>query len=174
MPLPEIARWEDKDEIVHMSSDNEYAAVAIIFCDNKVVVEKRSTSKDDPWSGQFSLPGGHYANGDEILRSTAIRETLEETGIDLKRNAKYLGHFGPFAPGNRQNMQVYAYVFEIPNLVSFVPSSESEYLLWLELSELERSEGLMGISYKFNRGIIWGLTARIISKFLELSKDRTK
>ena len=174
MPLPEIARWEDKDEIVHMSSDNEYAAVAIIFCDNKVVVEKRSTSKDDPWSGQFSLPGGHYTEGDEILKSTAIRETFEETGIDLKRNAKYLGHFGPFVPGNRQNMQVYAYVFEIPKLVSFVPSSESEYLTWLELSELEKSEEFMGISYKFKQGIIWGLTARVISKFLELSKHRTK
>ena len=158
----------NKSEIVDMMDGMEYAAVAIILCRNRLVIEKRSSTRNDPWSGQFSLPGGHYAKGDKILRETAIRETLEETGIDLKKNSEYQGHFGPFTPQNRKNLEVYAYVFEIPEPQQLRSSEESEYLLWVELSELLLSEGNYGRSFKIKNGIIWGLTERIIERFLEL------
>ncbi len=174
MRIPDTVKWWNVNEMVDLKDDKEYAAVAIVLCKNSLVIEKRSSTREDPWSGQFSLPGGHYSKEDSILRETAIRETLEETGIDLKRNAKYLGHFGPFVPRNRLNLEVHAYVFEIPEPVQLVPSGETEYLLWVQLSDLHKFDEENEKSFKINEGIVWGLTARIIQKFLELSDIDTK
>lgn len=174
MRAPETGGWRKESELVDMKEGKEYAAVAIILCNESLVVEKRSSIRDDPWSGQFSLPGGHHSKMDNTLRDTAIRETLEETGVNLDKNAKYIGHLGPFVPRNRPNLEVYAYAFEIPEQLELISSEESEYLVWVELSELHLFEGDYGRSFKFREAVIWGLTERIIERFLELREFSTK
>jgi 8-oxo-dGTP pyrophosphatase MutT (NUDIX family) len=168
MHIRHSAGRQNTTEIVDLKDGKEYAAVAIVLLRNKIIIEKRTSAKNDPWAGQFSLPGGHYSKGDKTLRDTAIRETLEETGIDLKEGSDYLGHFGPFVPGNRHNLEVYAYVFELHEPRPLVPSEESEYLLWVGLSELLPFNGDYGKSFKIEAGVVWGLTERIIENFLEL------
>ncbi len=173
MLIPDTIGWKNTSEIVQMKEGMEYAAVAIVVHNNKIVIQKRSSVEGDPWSGQFSLPGGHFAKEDEILKKTAIREMKEETGVDLERNSKYLGHFGPFTPRNRQNMEVYAYVFRVPQQVLLITSTESEFLTWVDVTELQFTKGNFGLSFVVNNGIIWGLTARILEQFLELCNANT-
>ena len=51
----------------------------------------RAEHPQDPWSGQMAFPGGRCERGDEDLERTAIRETAEEIGLDLRRSGHALG-----------------------------------------------------------------------------------
>lgn len=174
MHIPDTVGWRDENEIVQMKKGMEYSAVAIVISNDRIVIEKRSSTKDDPWSGQFSLPGGHYSKVDRVLRETAVRETLEETGLNLDKNSNYLGHFGPFSPGNKPNMEVYAYVFEMEHPTPLISSRESEYILWVALSDLAQTNETTIPAYRIREGLIWGLTARIIERFMLFCKLNTK
>ena len=59
------------------------AAVALIVrlgISMDVLLIKRSTNERDPWSGHMR---GRWEPDDSELQQTAIRETFEETGVDL-------------------------------------------------------------------------------------------
>ena len=69
-----------------MSPQTATAAVAIIKSlapNESVLVLRRASHPQDPWSGHFSFPGGRSEKKDNNLLSTCIRETREETGIPL-------------------------------------------------------------------------------------------
>jgi 8-oxo-dGTP pyrophosphatase MutT (NUDIX family) len=73
------------------------AAVALIFRlgENDVpelLFIKRAEYEGDPWSGQIAFPGGRAEERDGSLAETAIRETREETGIDLAREGMICVH----------------------------------------------------------------------------------
>jgi 8-oxo-dGTP pyrophosphatase MutT (NUDIX family) len=55
---------------------NQVSKVIAVTLDNKVLILKRADT------GEFDIPGGHGKSG-ETPEFTAIRETLEETGLDL-------------------------------------------------------------------------------------------
>lgn len=48
----------------------------------EMLLIQRAVRSSDPWSGQLAFPGGK-ANGKETLLETALRETKEETAVDL-------------------------------------------------------------------------------------------
>ena len=52
---------------------------------------QRAVYDPDPWSGQIAFPGGREEPDDESLMHTAIRETFEETQMDLRESAHLLG-----------------------------------------------------------------------------------
>ncbi|MCM8530480.1 MAG: NUDIX domain-containing protein [Lentisphaeraceae bacterium] len=61
-----------------------FAAVTIITFENKeTLILKRANNPLDPWAGHLSLPGGKIEKGESPLQA-AMRETLEESGINLK------------------------------------------------------------------------------------------
>ena len=66
------------------------AAVALILRalpdDLELLLIKRARDPRDPWSGHMALPGGRRDAADPDLASTAVRETLEETGVELTRD----------------------------------------------------------------------------------------
>jgi 8-oxo-dGTP diphosphatase len=62
------------------------ADIVIEWADGSIVLVKR---KNDPYKGFWALPGG-MMDGEETIAQTAIRETKEETGLDV-RLAKIIG-----------------------------------------------------------------------------------
>ena len=69
-----------------MSSRNEFpnrpvpAVGAIVFRDGAVLLVKRGA---EPSKGRWSLPGGALETG-ETVEAAAVRETLEETRVDVR------------------------------------------------------------------------------------------
>ena len=80
------------------------AAVAVILhapadaAEASVLFVKRAEYAGDPWSGHVALPGGRAEPGDATPWDTAVRETLEETGLDLREGARLLGALDELYP----------------------------------------------------------------------------
>lgn len=154
----------------------ERAAVMILITKGKddfeVLLLKRKEDPGDRWSGQICLPGGRAEEGDGDLIETAIREVREETGIKVDRNSIIFA-LEPVFPLNSPSLKVSPFIAELKEKKEVRPGDEIEDAFWVPLSELKevdpKAYGLSGeIAYKIKYGIVWGMTARIIKKFLGL------
>jgi 8-oxo-dGTP diphosphatase len=63
------------------------ADTIIIAEDGEILLIRR---KNPPFQDHWALPGGFIETGEEAIEDCAVRETLEETGLDVKL-AKLLG-----------------------------------------------------------------------------------
>jgi 8-oxo-dGTP pyrophosphatase MutT (NUDIX family) len=152
----------------------------------EVLLIKRAESKRDPWSGHVALPGGRRDRGDEDLTRTAIRETSEETGVELGSFGWFLGRLARVAPSHPTlpPITITPYVFGVPEQVQANDdSAEVDQVLWVPVRVLfdPRTRGTKTMSfpegpaefpcYRVHGHTIWGLTFRILSGFGELSGD---
>src|SRR5437867_492237 len=79
----------------------------------EILLIERAEREGDPWSGQIAFPGGRRQRGDRTLLDTAKRETKEEVGLSLSRNARLLGWLPARAPANRVEWVVVPFVFSL-------------------------------------------------------------
>ncbi|XXQ30063.1 Nudix hydrolase domain-containing protein [Plasmodiophora brassicae] len=70
---------------------------------------QRAVRSSDPWSGQLAFPGGK-ANGKETLLETALRETKEETAVDLGDSHTFQ-MAGSLGSVDRDRLTIHAFVF---------------------------------------------------------------
>jgi 8-oxo-dGTP pyrophosphatase MutT (NUDIX family) len=162
------------------------AAVAVVLREGErgleVLFMRRAEYPDDPWSGQMSFPGGRAEQGDADLLATAVRETLEETGIDLARDAELLGPLDEVRAMARlrpMDLTIAPFVFRLRRAVEQRPSAEVAGLHWLALDDLTRPELRSTMEYPHLEArltfpclrvqdlVIWGLTYRMFLGLLE-------
>jgi len=161
------------------------AAVALVLLEGpqglEILLIKRAERGDDPWSGQMALPGGRYDAGDADLQATAVRETREETGVDLSA-AERLGALDDLHPRTSvlPPVVVRPFVFALTHRVDLVPSDEVQRAFWLPLGRLSepgvrrevtltlRGGTLTLPAYSVDGELIWGMTERIITPFVDL------
>lgn len=153
---------------IALKKGKKYAAVAIIFCGDKIVIERRNSSLKDPWGGQFALPGGHFKPSDLNLLTTVLREVKEETGLDLKADSDYLGYFGRFSPMNDKNLSIFVFVFCVATILPLMQSNETDILKWESIYTLKKNRKVENgnVLFSIEEGKIWGLTARILDFLL--------
>lgn len=156
------------------------AAVVLIVHDSEeldALFIKRRESPSDPWSGQIALPGGRFEPKDTSLIDTAIRETIEEVGIDLRVQGRLLGTLDDTRPANMLSLIVTPFIALVGSAVTTKPGPEIEGAFWAPLMKLERirfetsliTGGMWsGDAYRHEGYVIWGLTGRIIENFLSL------
>jgi 8-oxo-dGTP pyrophosphatase MutT (NUDIX family) len=163
-----------------------YAAVAAVLRDTpggaEVLLIRRAESEGDPWSGHMALPGGRHDATDADLLATARRETLEEVGLDLARNAALLGALEPLpaiARGRRVGMTIAPFVFGLRVEAALTPNVEVEETLWAPLGDLHAGTGSTTIhwtrdgedlvlpAWDVQGRIVWGLTYRMLGALLE-------
>ena len=163
------------------------AAVSLIIrasAELDVLLIKRAESERDPWSGHIALPGGRRDIGDLSLAHTAIRETSEETGVELSTSGSSLGRLERVVPShpNLPRITITPYVFGVPEHVEArVNSAEVDQVLWMPLPVLldPKTCGTTTIPlpegpadfpcYHVGGHTIWGLTFWILSEFGELA-----
>jgi 8-oxo-dGTP pyrophosphatase MutT (NUDIX family) len=168
------------------------AAVALIFrlAEDDDAVEllliKRAEYPGDPWSGQIAFPGGREEAGDPSLAATAIRETREETGIDLDRDGLVLGTLDDLRPRTVRlpAVVVRPFVMVLDAREALELSSEVALAFWVPFGELARTDSWQSDTV-FARGVhinarvfrhhdhvVWGMTERIMTQLLTLIEDR--
>ena len=154
------------------------AAVAILLKpvdqDIKILFVKRAESPTDPWSGQMAFPGGKRDAKDQNLKQTVVRETLEETNINLLDGASFLGVMEALSPGRRLEMKILPFVV----LLDYEPTirlNENELMsfVWISLEKLAQLQSSVEFSfgkfpaYIIGDNVIWGLTYRIVKKVVQ-------
>jgi 8-oxo-dGTP pyrophosphatase MutT (NUDIX family) len=165
------------------------AAVALILYEGtggggggvEALFIKRAQQAGDPWSGQIALPGGRREPADADLLATAVRETREETGIELT-GVEQLGALDDLYPRTPTlpPVVVRPYVFVVGARPALVPDVEVERAFWVPLRRLgepgvrrELTLTIRGVertfpAYQLGDDVLWGMTERIITPFVDL------
>lgn len=146
----------------------------------ELLMIKRAEFTGDPWSGHVACPGGRMEPGDRDLAVTAVRETLEETGVDIARDGRLLGHLDELRPRGplQPPMVIRPYVALVRADVKIVPSHEVAEVFWVPLSALrvraswrtetvqvEGSDRRVSV-FQHGAHTVWGLTERVLRQFL--------
>ena len=150
---------------------------------DSLLLIRRADRADDPWSGQMGLPGGRRHTNDPDLLATARRETLEEVGLGLPEST-VLGRLDDVAPltPTTNTVVVRPYVFALDARRTLAQNAEVARALWVELDELRlphlyrpvtlelRGQFRTFPAYHLESGVVWGLTERILTPLLELTR----
>jgi len=142
----------------------------------EVLLGERRKREGDPWSGQIGLPGGRHHTEDETLLRTAIRETIEEVGVNVRESAEVLGHMAPRAPGNKPEMLVVPFVALATGPLAPTPGPEMASIFWVPLADLPGTQGKVQVhtilgeltvpAFMYGERLIWGFTYRILEELL--------
>lgn len=164
------------------------AAIALVLRPSELgepelLMIKRAEAEHDPWSGHIACPGGRMEPGDHDLEQTAVRETWEETGIDLARDGRVLGALDDMSPRTPSlpPLVIRPFVAAVKPDVTIVESPEVAEVFWVPLAAIRESaawgRGLVPIRNVGEREVdvfrhgdytVWGLTHRALTQFLEL------
>ena len=168
------------------------AAVALVFRERRgdagleLLFIHRAEHPDDPWSGQMAFPGGRYEEGDADLLATAIRETREETGIDLAGAADPMGSLDETRAVSRMrpvDLTITPFVFRLRSEAELLLSDEVTSVHWIPLDDLlsTRYRELMDYAldgqrlkfpcFRVEGKTIWGLTYRMFSNLQALIEE---
>jgi 8-oxo-dGTP pyrophosphatase MutT (NUDIX family) len=162
------------------------AAVAVILHDGAEGLEAlfihRAVRAGDTWSGQIAFPGGRREPTDADLGATAIRETLEEVGVDLSK-AEPLGVLDDLYPRTPvlPPVVVRPFVFALTVRPAIVINAEVQDAFWVSFRSLQ-GPGVSGSitvdhpgipprvlpAYRLGKHTIWGMSERILTPLISL------
>lgn len=111
---------------------NAPVADALVIKNNQVLLIKRA---NDPFRGTWALPGG-YVNHGEHPTEAAIRETKEETGIDIKITGISSIMIHDVKKDDKRQMTVFN---AIPLSSKISPSDDALEAGWFDLEDLPQN-----------------------------------
>ena len=146
----------------------------------ELLLIKRADAEGDPWSGHIACPGGRMEPADHDLAVTAVRETWEETGIDVARDGRLLGQLDDLSPRSAllPPIIIRPFVAIVRSDVGITASAEVASAFWVPVSALadraswdtglvETTAGTRRVStFQHGEHMVWGLTERVLRQFL--------
>lgn len=179
---------ERRGHTIALAGPMRYAAIALVLRTSptgepELLMIRRAEYENDPWSGHIACPGGRMDPTDRDLEHTAIRETWEETGIDLARDGRILGTLDDITPRTPAlpPLVIRPFVAIARPDVALVESDEVAEVFWVPLSAIRETARwgkalvpIRGVGERevdvFRHGeyTVWGLTHRALTQFLEL------
>jgi 8-oxo-dGTP pyrophosphatase MutT (NUDIX family) len=160
------------------------AAVSAILRENdsrtEVLFIRRAERASDPWSGHMAFPGGRFDPRDPDVEQTAVRETLEEVGIDLRRDAELLGALDDvpaIVRGRAIGLVISPFVWRMERDVTLTLNHEVNEALWTPIDPLFRGDRATTIDYPWEGQtlhfpgydvegrVVWGLTYQMLLLF---------
>jgi 8-oxo-dGTP pyrophosphatase MutT (NUDIX family) len=175
-----IGNAERLAEMLKQTSESLDANAAVVVLlratnqDFQVLFVKRAEKSGDPWSGQTALPGGKRDPKDQNLKETVVRETLEETSINLFEGCRFLGAMEPVRSTQKPEMKILPFVVLLEKEQAIKLNEELTAYFWTPLKELAKHKGTVKFSfgeypsYIIEKHVIWGLTYKIMHNLLSL------
>jgi len=180
-----MAPFRPLSSIARKAAENvrESAVAVVIYeqSDTYYCILIQRPSYEGNHSGQISFPGGKKDLSDNDLQETAIRECMEETGVELSQ-ARFLGQLTPvYIPVS--NFHVEPFVFFYPEVPQFTPDPrEVESIMSISLQALtdESSVQFMTVilpdgselkevpCFRIDDMEIWGATALMLNELKEV------
>ncbi|MDY0133292.1 MAG: CoA pyrophosphatase [Desulforegulaceae bacterium] len=155
-----------------------HAATALLIgknSKNSILGILKAENPRYPWSNQVAFPGGIVDEEDKSPLHTALREVEEELGIKKVKIAGSLGHYMTlrsicvevFAGFYDENEEITPLETEISRVVEIPFSNLFE--THIKKNFTGRDPGIEELLYPVEDLTIWGVTARAIHHFLEIS-----
>ncbi|MFX1296876.1 MAG: CoA pyrophosphatase [Promethearchaeota archaeon] len=175
---------EKRNPIILKHPDFKHAAVLIpVFSEDnqiKFILTKRADSLKHH-KGEICFPGGHQEKTDKDLIETALRETEEEIGV-VREKIKVLARLDDLFTISRYIITPYVGII-YEDIECFSNDTEVAELLYVPLKLFLTEEKFYEKSwvrngtdyplyyYTWHEYQIWGATAYIINKFIDLVFD---
>jgi 8-oxo-dGTP pyrophosphatase MutT (NUDIX family) len=151
----------------------------------EILLIRRTERAGDPWSGHIAFPGGRRADVDTSLAHTALRETEEETGLDLSGSGRILGRLDEMRTSSRlPPLLIAPWVAAAPDSTELrLDAREVVDAAWVPLTALRDPGAVSELRFErdgqifvfptlnYRDFVIWGLTHRILEQFLERAAD---
>ncbi len=161
--------------VINLNAELRQAAVLVLICNSAegsfIPLTKRSVHLPIH-AGQISFPGGRVQAGDLNLATTAMRETMEEIGVNpqqitvlgcLPATSVSSGYeITPVVAITETKLQFNPEPGEVAEMISFpllLALDRQRYML--DANPENPSKSVMYIEYK--EFYIWGATARILN-----------
>jgi 8-oxo-dGTP pyrophosphatase MutT (NUDIX family) len=160
---------------VQENSKNKLAAVMIIIFGNEPILLMTERPKNmNHHAGEISFPGGTWNEKDTDLLDTAIRETKEELGVEIKRSM-VIGQLKPVTTLN-SGFTITPFITILDELPTIMPNSEIASVLRMPFFSLLKTieddkdpshkSILEMFTFKFQDHLIWGASARMLKQIL--------
>ncbi|MDC0041194.1 CoA pyrophosphatase [Candidatus Nitrosopelagicus sp.] len=161
--------------ILSNNNETKLSSVLIIIFEHSpkiLMIKKPITMKHH--GGEIAFPGGKISNKDEDLLDTATRETLEETGIKIKRE-EIIGQLSPVTTLN-SGFTILPFVCILNEIKNLIPNSEVDEFLEIPLipflqtladdSDPEHNSIQEMYTFTFEKHLIWGASARMLKQIV--------
>jgi 8-oxo-dGTP pyrophosphatase MutT (NUDIX family) len=176
-------------EIINISSSRgpsaghgaQLACVFLLLFDNPdphILAIQKSDTHGYPWRNQVALPGGHLERTDPGPVAAAFRELEEELSIS-RDQVDFIGSIGHFQTLTKpRDIEAFLGFWNGQGPVRY-DAAEISRILQIPLKTLiqvhqdrsyhEAEPDIRRLEYPFENLVIWGATAHIIYRFIELA-----
>jgi 8-oxo-dGTP pyrophosphatase MutT (NUDIX family) len=145
--------------------------------DPHILAIQKSDTEGYPWRNQVALPGGHVESTDADPVAAAFRELEEELNISQDQ-VDFIGSLGHFQTITRpRDIEAFIGLWNGKGSVRF-DATEIARILEIPLKTLvgihqakhyhDREMNTHEVEYPFGDVVIWGATAKILHRFIEL------
>lgn len=145
--------------------------------DPHILAIQKSDTEGYPWRNQVALPGGHVESTDADPVAAAFRELEEELNISQDQ-VDFIGSLGHFQTLTRpRDIEAFIGLWSGRGSIRF-DATEIARILEIPLKTLvgihqakhyhDRQMNTHEVEYPFGDVVIWGATAKILHRFIEL------
>jgi len=175
MMLPQIEKLRD---MLNREEDSRAGAAVAVLLNSagnelRVLLVKRAINPSDPWSGDIAFPGGKKHADDGTLKDTVVRETTEETGIDLLRH-EFLGTMEIMNSNVRPEMFILPFVVVCDEAPEVTLDDELCAYFWAPIEQLKQSRCKAKArqwevsAFLIYGEVVWGLTYGMLENLIAM------
>ena len=159
----------------HFETTVSSAVLLILIADQGIIQDVLLLQRPmhlSSYAGDICFPGGIKEASDHCLKGTALRETVEEIGLQLGEQS-IIGQLDDFFDKKNRLVRPYVAVIERSQLsMMTISEAEVEKVVFISLADiqcsqldianLEPSSRKPRYLFEYENFIIWGLTASIL------------